>query len=97
MLRTLHYAHYVKGRNFAEFNFAVLGINREIKFREINFIISFRMFVLQYVYTESYWKVFFLHKKLCNILLNHEIKFPQNSQIFLSLNREIKFRENFFP
>ena len=31
--------------------------------------------------TESYWKITFLQDKICNILLN----------------REIKFRENFFP
>ena len=29
--------------------------------------------------------------------LDRKIKFPRDLQIFLSLSREIKFRENFFP
>ena len=55
-------------------------------------------------------KLLFCAKILCNILLNREIKFrktfeiastgPLNSheiQNIFSINREIKFHENFYP
>ena len=59
---------------------------------------------------ETIEKLLFCTKKICSILLNRVIKFhgtfenPLTSKLnsreifkFLSLNREIKFGENFFP
>ena len=67
--------------NFAEFNFVVLGVSREIQFS------SLWMNLFQYA-TKTFWNVTFLLKTICGISLNRKI---HNS---FSLNREIKFLPN---
>ena len=68
---------------FAEFNFAVLGVNSEIKFRQTR-----KILISENIRTK-------LASLRTIIALNPEIKFCKIF-IFEAPNREIKFRKNFF-